>query len=226
MSPLLLALVAAGSGSVGVPTLVLPLRAERGTLSDGAMGQINQLYWSGVSALEHVGAFSKAAIPSDVASSIHPALPQCQKDECMGHLAGQAGFKRVVWGWVTPTSTAGFHVEVRLVDARGWLLDRAVQGCYACDEAALMGGMVDWDLSALDKPAPKQGLLYVSSRPKGAQVAIKGEVMGVTPLRRLSLDVGKHIVDVWSDGRKPLRKTVKIRAGRESRLGVKLKKLR
>ena len=226
MTPLLLAIVAAGSGPGPVPTLVLPLRAERGSLSDEALGQINGLYWSGVSALEHVGAASQAAIPPDAASSVNAALPQCQKDECMGHLAGQAGFKRVMWGWVTPTSTAGFHVEVRLVDARGWLLERAVQGCYACDEAALMGGMVDWDLSVLDKPAPKQGVLHVSSRPKGAKVAINGELLGVTPLRRLSLDVGKHVVDVWAEGRKPVRKTVKIRAGKKSRLGVKLKKRR
>ena len=154
MTALLLALITAGAPSTGgVPTLVLPLRMQPGTVSDDALAQINRLYWHKMAALKNTAAAPPAAIPPAVATSVNTGLQQCQRDDCMGHLAGQAGFKRVVWGWVARTTTDGFHVEARLVGAKGELIERADSGCYSCDEAHMMGGLVDWDLTVLDKVA-------------------------------------------------------------------------
>lgn len=233
MSALILALMSvvapqalAAPGGAGVPTLVLPLRMQPGTVSDDALTHINRLYWHKAAGLKNTAAAPPTAIPPAVATMVNTGLPQCHRDDCMGHLAAQAGFKRVIWGWVARTPTDGFHLEARLINGKGVLVERAQHGCYSCDEAQFMGDVVDWDLTVLDREAVREGTLYVSSRPKGAQVRINGEDAGVTPLRGLRLEVGEYVVEVWKKGRKASRREVVIKPGRESRLGVKLKKSR
>lgn len=206
--------------------MVLPLRMPPGTVSSEALDQINRLYWHKMSSLPGIIALPTTAIPPAVAPAINSGLGQCKQDECMGHLAGQAGFKRVAWGWVVRTPTDGYHVEARLVNAKGVLIQRTDHGCYSCDQAQLMGGLVDWELVGFNRAPPGEGTLYVSSRPKGARVLIDGEEVGVTPLRGIKLEVGKHFVDVWTPGRKHVRREVTIKSGRESRVGIRLKKQR
>lgn len=229
MTYLLLALLTVGTPSAqaavgGVPTLVLPLRMQPGTVSADSLTHINRLYWHKMASLTRMAAAPPSAIPPAVATSVNAGLLQCNRDDCMGHLAGQAGFKRVVWGWVARTTTDGFRIEARLADAKGRLVERTDYGCYSCDEANFMGGLVDWDVSVLDRAAPREGTLYVSSRPKGAKVRINGEDAGITPIRALRLEVGKYVIDVWKEGRRALRREVVVKPGRKTRLGVKLKK--
>ncbi len=62
--------------------------------------------------------------------------------------------------------------------------------------------------------APRPALFRVRSDPPGAQVAIDGKDVGVTPIERLQVDAGSRVVRVLRDGYLPWEDIFRARAGR------------
>jgi len=68
------------------------------------------------------------------------------------------------------------------------------------------------------------GKLSVTSRPKGATVAVDGQVVGQTPIKALPLPLGAHEVEVTADGYAGATKVVKVKRGKTAKVKVRLKK--
>jgi len=62
--------------------------------------------------------------------------------------------------------------------------------------------------------APRPALFRIRSVPPGAQVAVDGRVVGVTPIERIQVDAGARVVRVLRDGFLPWEDTFRARAGR------------
>jgi serine/threonine-protein kinase len=62
--------------------------------------------------------------------------------------------------------------------------------------------------------APRPALFRIRSDPPGAQVAVDGKDVGVTPIERLQVDAGSRVVRVLQDGYLPWEDTFRARAGR------------
>lgn len=69
---------------------------------------------------------------------------------------------------------------------------------------------------------PSGGFLTVTSQPVGAQVAIDGGVVGVTPLERQPLDCGTHTVEVSLDEYVLVERSVEVRLAEEIPVGLLL----
>ncbi len=70
--------------------------------------------------------------------------------------------------------------------------------------------------------APKPALLRIRSVPPGAQVAVDGRAVGVTPIERLQVDAGSRVVRVLRDGYLPWEDTFRARAGRTENIDAVL----
>jgi hypothetical protein len=65
------------------------------------------------------------------------------------------------------------------------------------------------------------GLLQVAVRP-WAEVSVDGNVVGTTPLDRISLSPGVHRIRVQHPAYEPVERSVKIRSGETAKLTVDL----
>jgi serine/threonine protein kinase len=62
------------------------------------------------------------------------------------------------------------------------------------------------------------GMLFVDSRPQGANVLLDGKVVGKTPLRLPDVPVGAHVVRIELAEHRPWSSVARITAGQESRV--------
>jgi len=74
----------------------------------------------------------------------------------------------------------------------------------------------------LKRVAAQTGRLYLTSKPSGAQVAMAGQVLGVTPLAGIELYPGEHTVVLSADHHATRTITVTMQAGRDVKKKVKL----
>jgi TonB family protein len=70
--------------------------------------------------------------------------------------------------------------------------------------------------------APRPALLRIRSNPPGAQVAVDGQDVGVTPIERLQVDAGSRVVRVLREGYLPWEDTFRARAGRTETIEAEL----
>jgi hypothetical protein len=62
------------------------------------------------------------------------------------------------------------------------------------------------------------GMLFVDSRPRGAQVFIDGRLVGTTPLRMPEVRIGSHVVRLELAGHTRWSTSTTVSAGREARV--------
>ena len=67
-------------------------------------------------------------------------------------------------------------------------------------------------------PAGLTGLLYVDSRPRGANVLIDGKRVGQTPLNLSEVPVGEHVVRIEMAGKKSWTSSHTVTAGKMTRV--------
>ena len=65
---------------------------------------------------------------------------------------------------------------------------------------------------------PLTGILFVDSRPRGAQVFVDGRLLGRTPLRVPQLRIGSHVVRLELSGHARWSTSTTIVAGQEARV--------
>ena len=70
---------------------------------------------------------------------------------------------------------------------------------------------------------PTSGLLSVSTKPKGATVAVDGRTVGTAPIKDVRLPLGQHVIDAWLDGYGPVRETVTLAPRKPETLKLSLK---
>jgi TonB family protein len=70
--------------------------------------------------------------------------------------------------------------------------------------------------------APRPAVFRIRSNPPGAEVAIDGRQVGVTPIERLQVDAGSRVVRVLRDGYLPWEDTYRARAGRTETIEAEL----
>jgi TonB family protein len=70
--------------------------------------------------------------------------------------------------------------------------------------------------------APRPALFRIRSNPPGAQVAIDGRDVGVTPIERIQVDAGSRVVRVLREGYLPWEDTFRARAGRTETIEAEL----
>jgi serine/threonine-protein kinase len=76
--------------------------------------------------------------------------------------------------------------------------------------------------SGAAEPVIGTGSLEVDSRPRGARVTVDGRPVGQTPVRVPELSPGDHKVLIELAGHRPVSSTVKVVAGEQTRLAVRL----
>ena len=78
--------------------------------------------------------------------------------------------------------------------------------------------------AAPERSRARTGTVNVDSRPRGATVTIDGRQIGETP-RAVELSPGVHAVLIQLSGHRPVRSTVDVVAGRQTRFAVTLEQL-
>lgn len=68
------------------------------------------------------------------------------------------------------------------------------------------------------EPAATTGVLFVDSRPRGAQVFVDGRLVGTTPLRVPELRIGSHVVRLELSGHRRWSTSASVSATRETRV--------
>jgi hypothetical protein len=68
------------------------------------------------------------------------------------------------------------------------------------------------------QPATFTGELFVDSRPQGANVLLDGKLVGRTPLRLPTVQIGTHVVRIELAEHRPWFSTTRITAGEVSRV--------
>lgn len=74
------------------------------------------------------------------------------------------------------------------------------------------------------KPIPKKGTLHVAANVRGARVLVDGRLVGETPVKGITLGVGKHKVRIRKDGYLAWAENVTISGGKKRRITASLKK--
>ncbi len=69
---------------------------------------------------------------------------------------------------------------------------------------------------------PTTGTLTIKTKPKGATVAVDGRTLGTSPIKKVRLPLGEHVVDVWLDGFSPVRESITVAPRKPAKLKLKL----
>ncbi len=81
---------------------------------------------------------------------------------------------------------------------------------------------LDVTLKAQAPAAPRPAIFRIRSNPPGAQVAVDGRDVGVTPIERLQVDAGSRVVRVLHEGYLPWEDTFRARGGRTETIEAEL----
>ncbi len=87
------------------------------------------------------------------------------------------------------------------------------------------GQPVELTLTLTEAP-PDTGLLTVKTRPGRASVSLDGEPVGQSPVRRLEVSAGEHVLDLYLSGYEPVSQQVVVPGGGHRKVAVKLSKAR
>ena len=72
--------------------------------------------------------------------------------------------------------------------------------------------------------AEEAGALIVQTHPAGAEVFVRGERLGITPLRRRELDSGRAVLELRSPGFETVTRTIELQPGNLIELHLDLRK--
>ncbi|MBV1860040.1 MAG: PEGA domain-containing protein [Nannocystaceae bacterium] len=213
--------VPAAAPGEGIATVaVLPVQVE-GELSPADRESLTDELVSGLQR----GAFGVVG-PAEVLSA-SPKVEGCAKPKCLASAASDTGATHVLRARVT-VADRDYTVSVELYDGRtGESLAKTDESCEICgitDAGNLMESAAATLRTKLDALAKGPSTLSIISEPKGAEVRLDGEIIGVTPMDRLVIP-GKAVVRVSKEGFIGIEREVELVEGVAESLSFELEKV-
>jgi hypothetical protein len=147
---------------------------------------------------------------SDLA--IDPVWSACRASACAVDLARVAQHSVVLVEFAANTTHASTRVDLRLIARTGQSFQRSAE----LTESVLADTLARWLRTGSQQLAlGAQGLLRVSSVPRGALVTIDGQLAGLTPFEA-PVSAGPHRLRVASEGFETRQQTLSVEQGEVS----------
>jgi hypothetical protein len=164
--------------------------------------------------------------PAEVVAASSGAA-SCREPKCYTEIATATGASHLVVA-VVKVEDRDYQVEVLLVDGKdGSQVASASDSCQICGVAEV-GDLLDTAAATLrtklDNLAQGPARLAVTSTPKGAEVAIDGELKGTTPFAD-EVPAGEHMVRISLDGYITVERQVNFIEGIEDTQSFELEKV-
>ncbi len=161
-----------------------------------------------------------------LAEPLRDAIAACAEPSCVGGQIAQAGaFGAVIARLSRPSARGPFRLTLELVDPvsgapRLSPLEAELASASVAPEA--LRPLTAQLEGVMFSPPPPPPTLLVTVNVDGARVRVDDQELGESPVARVTLEPGRHVVVVMRAGYASTRRTVELEGGQSERLDITL----